>query len=205
MIHYFRRFRMEFDLEAQPVPPPELPEGFEFVRWSMLDVERHAITQYRSFRDEMDSQLFPILGQLDGTRDLIKAISSQPSFLPATTWMLSRLPDRRGFCEDCGVIQGMGLAGEFGAIQNVGVIPSCRGLGLGRALVLRSLEGFRDYGVRRVSLEATAENVPATALYRSLGFRLVRTSYREVSDPILEPNSPSRSQVTTRPKDDVEC
>ena len=50
--------------------------------------------------------------------------------------------------------------------------------GLGRALVMKSLEGFFSARVMRVVLEVTASNVTAVELYRSLGFRITRTMYR---------------------------
>ena len=162
------------------MPQPQLPAGFEFIAWQPHDVERHAVAKFRSFRDEFDSQLFPCLSTLEGCRKLMGEIASQPSFMPSATWLVSRLPDRRGFCEDCGTIQGLGSSGEAGFVQNIGVIADCRGLGIGRALMLKSLHGFRARGARRVFLEATAENVPAIELYRSMGFRLIRTNYREV-------------------------
>jgi ribosomal protein S18 acetylase RimI-like enzyme len=45
---------------------------------------------------------------------------------------------------------------------------------------LRSLSGFRAARVRRVYLEVTADNSPAVNLYRSAGFRLMRTMYKSV-------------------------
>jgi ribosomal protein S18 acetylase RimI-like enzyme len=51
---------------------------------------------------------------------------------------------------------------------------------LGRALVLRSLAGFREYGAKRVYLEVTAPNLAAVELYRRLGFQHIRTMYRPV-------------------------
>lgn len=184
IINYYRRFRMELCFADQPLAPVELPPGFEFHAWDSRDVVRHAIVKFRSFRQEMDAALFAALRTLDGCERLMFEISIQKRFLPETTWLLSRLPDRSGFCEDVGTIQGMGHESESGMIQNVGVIPDCRGLGLGRALVLKALHGYQSLGIPRVTLEATAENEPAIALYRSLGFRLIRTSYREV--PVLQ-------------------
>jgi ribosomal protein S18 acetylase RimI-like enzyme len=83
-----------------------------------------------------------------------------------------------GIPEDCGTIQGLGPTEVVGSIQNVGVVPEHRGLGLGRALVLKSLEGFALARRRRIVLEVTATNRPAVELYRSIGFRTVRTMYR---------------------------
>ena len=63
-------------------------------------------------------------------------------------------------------------------MQNVGVVPGWRGLGLGRALVMRALHGFRTAGMRAVYLEVTAANGHAVDLYRDLGFRCTRTVYK---------------------------
>jgi len=60
------------------------------------------------------------------------------------------------------------------------VIPSHRGIGLGRALVHRTLAGFQEAGLRRAYLEVTAENNAAVQLYRSLGFRRAKTLYKAV-------------------------
>ena len=70
--------------------------------------------------------------------------------------------------------------GPIGAIQNVGVVPSYRGQGLGRALVRQALEGFYQAGLRRAYLEVTAENASAIRIYRNLGFRRSKTLYKAV-------------------------
>src|SRR5579872_7179731 len=109
-------------------------------------------------------------------------IVQRETFMPGATWLISCqvAPDQY---EDCGTIQGLVQTGEWGAVQNVGVAPEYRGRGLGRALVLKSLAGFQASGVRRVYLEVTACNLAAVQLYRSVGFRLARTSYKAVERP----------------------
>ena len=62
----------------------------------------------------------------------------------------------------------------------MGVIPSYRGLGLGRALVRRALAGFCQAGLHRAYLEVTAENAAAVQLYRNVGFRRAKTLYKAV-------------------------
>ena len=42
----------------------------------------------------------------------------------------------------------------------------------------KSLEGFREAGVFRVTLEVTAKNQDAQRLYERLGFRRLRTVYK---------------------------
>jgi ribosomal protein S18 acetylase RimI-like enzyme len=85
--------------------------------------------------------------------------------------------------EWCGTIQGVVDAEGCGSIQNVGVVPSLRGLGLGSCLIEQALAGFQRLGLRRAFLEVTADNKPAVRLYHRLGFRTVRTIYKTVDSP----------------------
>ena len=78
----------------------------------------------------------------------------------------------------------------MGAIQNLGVLPAHRGLGLGAALLLQALHGFRRAGLGRAFLEVTAQNDAAIRLYRRLGFRCRKTIYKAV-DASLHDNGPS--------------
>lgn len=179
-VTYYKRFRMEIDLERADLPEPALPEGFAFVAWQPSLLERHAAAKFESFRAEVDSDVFPCLGDRSGCLDLMSEIVQRASFIPQATWLIS-CPAETG--DDCGTIQGIVQMGGWGAVQNVGVAPEYRGLGLGRALILRSLRGFREARVTRVYLEVTARNTPAVALYRSVGFRLTRTTYKAVERP----------------------
>ena len=176
-LFYFKRFRMEINLANLPVAPAVLPEGYYWGEWNDADVERHALVKHRSFRDEMDSDVFPSLGEYFGCVRLMHEISQQESFLGPATWLILHRGESGAF-EDCGTIQGLGSTLLTGSVQNVGVVPEHRGLGLGRALVLKSLEGFALAGRQRVFLEVTAKNAPAVRLYESIGFRTVRTMYR---------------------------
>lgn len=182
---YFKRYRMEFDLASKALEPALLPDGYVWGEWNEADVERHALVKHRSFRDEMDSEVFPSLGEYFGCVRLMYEISQQDNFLGPATWLIVYRGDS-GLMEDCGTIQGLGTTNHVGSIQNVGVVPDHRGLGLGRALVLKSLEGFASSGRTRVLLEVTANNRPAVELYRSIGFRTVRTMFRTIAmDEIL--------------------
>jgi hypothetical protein len=177
---YFRRFRMEIDFEMVRLPEPRLPEGFRFSPWQASQVDRHAVVKYQSFQAEIDSQVFRCLGEIAGCQRLMYEITGQKSFLDAATWLLVHEPADRGTSVDCGTIQGLIQGRQTGAIQNIGIIPEYRGFGLGRALLIKSLAGFRGAGLRRVYLEVTAENSTAVNLYRSLGFKLTRTMYKAV-------------------------
>lgn len=181
---YFRRFRMEFTFAERTLETPILPDGYCFIAWDPRDVDRHAVTKFHSFHQELDAEVFPSLSTLDGCRRLMIEIASQKTFLPAATWLVctSGRADSSGATADCGIIQGLANSREAGSVQNIGVARNFRSLGIGRALLVKSLHGFRDHGLRRVYLEATAENTPAVELYRSVGFRLIRTTYRQVAE-----------------------
>src|SRR5207249_11484365 len=121
--------------------PPALPFPFRWVGWEESLLDQHAEVKYRSFRDEIDAQVFPCLGDRFGCQRLMREIRNKPGFLPAATWLIA---SPEGYC---GTIQGVMDRGPIGAIQNVGVIPSYRGLGLGRALIRRALDGFYRVGL----------------------------------------------------------
>ena len=176
-VHYFKRYRMEIDLAKSPIPPAVLPDDYVWGEWDEADVERHALTKHRSFRDEVDAEVFPSLGEYFGCIRLMHEISQQESFLGPATWLIV-YRGGNGMPEDCGTIQGLGSTELTGSIQNVGVVPEHRGMGLGRALVLKSLEGFALTRRTRIVLEVTAGNRPAVELYKSIGFHTVRTMYR---------------------------
>jgi ribosomal protein S18 acetylase RimI-like enzyme len=173
---------MEFSFAERKLELPVLPDGYRFVAWNPMDLDRHATAKFHSFQGEFDSQVFASLATLDGCRRLMLEIASQRTFLPEATWLISQgePADASARRIDCGTIQGIASGRDSGSIQNVGVTPESRGIGLGRALIVKALHGFRDFGVKRVYLEATAENAPAVELYRSIGFRLVRTTYKHM-------------------------
>ena len=172
-ITYYKRFRMEVDLDG-PLVASSLPEPYEWVGWDESMLDRHAEVKYLSFRGEIDANVFPCLGDRQGCQRLMREIRRKPGFLPDATWLIA-CPE--GYC---GTVQGVMDRGPIGAIQNVGVVPACRGLGLGKLLVERALAGFRAAGLRRAYLEVTAENAPAIKLYREVGFTRSKTLYKAV-------------------------
>ena len=175
---YFKRFRMEVDLRT-PRMPPALPPGYRLVPWNEALVDIHGRTKFRSFCDEIDAAVFPCLGDLEGCRRLMREIRNKPGFLPHATWLIAHgsAPESLQWC---GTIQGIAERSGAGMIQNIGIVPGHRGLGLGTCLIERSLAGFRMHGLLRVSLEVTADNRRAVQLYQRLGFRRTRTVYKVV-------------------------
>jgi ribosomal protein S18 acetylase RimI-like enzyme len=175
----YKRFRMQLDMRHLYFNAPELPEGYRFLPWRSLLLERHANVKWRAFRDDLDGQVFACLGQAPGCLALMREIVSQRTFCAAATWMVVYQPEPDWPAGDCGTIQGITRNGGIGAIQNVGVTPEHRGLGIGRALVIQALRGFLQCGMACSVLEVTAENEGAVKLYKSIGFEVVEVLYRD--------------------------
>jgi mycothiol synthase len=177
-IAYFKRYKMEADLP--PAEDPPLPPGFRLVGWDESLLDAHAQALYDSFHGEIDAIVFPSLGDPQGCRTLMLAIARRRGFVPQATWLLV------GPEGPVGSVQGLWERG-LGAIQNLGVAPGRRGLGLGACLLRHALAGFHGAGLGRAMLEVTACNDGALRLYRRFGFRRARTLYKAVPDtPIAE-------------------
>ncbi len=176
---YFKRFRMEIDLSGRVFAPAVLPPGYRLIEWSDSLLESHAEAKYQSFRDEIDSNVFPCLGDLVGCHRLMQEIRGKQGFLPQATW-LAAYEAPGGLLEFCGTIQGIRDYTGMGAIQNLGVTPEHRSRHLGSCLLVGALAGFQQAGLRRAFLEVTAQNSGAIRLYHRMGFTKARTVYKAV-------------------------
>jgi hypothetical protein len=172
-ISYFKRFRMELCLDEVP-PALGLPDAYSLVPWSEALLDAHAEALFGSFHAEIDATVFPSLGDPVGSRCLMSEICRKAGFLPGATWLVASPAG------PAGTVQGVCDRTGTGAIQNLGVLPGHRGKGLGEALLLQALHGFRAAGLRQAMLEVTAQNDAAVRLYRRVGFRCRKTLYKAV-------------------------
>jgi ribosomal protein S18 acetylase RimI-like enzyme len=177
-ISYFKRFRMEIELNELPAPGP-LPEGYSWLHWDEALLESHAEVKAQCFADEIDAVVFPSLANREGCGHLMREIRRKHGFLPEATWLMAHGGTL------CATVQGIQDRPGLGAIQNLGVIPAYRGRGLGRALLLKALYGFWRAGLGRAHLEVTAQNEAAVRLYRRVGFRCRKTLYKAVETGVI--------------------
>jgi ribosomal protein S18 acetylase RimI-like enzyme len=180
-IRYFKRFRMELAFSQQLPALEPLPHGYYWLPWDDELIGAHGRTKFECFRGELDTEIFPSLGTDLGCAQLMRAIRLKPGFLPGATWLLGHES------EFVGTVQGVRAVSGWGAIQNLGVVASHRGFGLGARLMLQALHGFHRARLPGAFLEVTAENTCAVRLYRRLGFRCRKTVYKTVENPHIYP------------------
>ncbi|MCC9192589.1 mycothiol synthase [Arthrobacter sp. zg-Y916] len=158
------RMRLTRDSLKAELPAPSLPDGV-------------VLRSFEPGRDE-DAWLkanaaafahHPEQGAM--TRADLAARMEEPWFDPAGFLLAVR--------EDDGELLGfhwtkvhprMGSHPAMGEVYVVGVIPEAQGTGLGKALTLAGIRHLHDAGLDAVMLYVDADNAPAVALYRRLGF-----------------------------------
>ena len=180
---FFKRYRMQFDLRSATFPDLPVPEGFAVHPWEKRLVGSHAEAKFRSFRNELDANVFPCLGNSEGCLRLMREISSRQGFIPEATWLATYQNPQSGLIENCGTVQGIRESVDVGSIQNIGIVEGQRGKGIGSVIVLNSLQGFQSVGIKIVTLEVTAKNLGAMRLYERLGFKTLRTVYKSAEVP----------------------
>ena len=185
-VSYFKRYRMQIDLqEFGNVPLPTLPAGYQLHPWDQSLLEAHAHAKFLSFQNEIDCNVFPCLGNADGCERLMNEISSRSGFVPEATWLMTWTDPVTNRQQSVGTVQGLREQKDVGSIQNIGIIPSLRGNGLGSAIVHHALAGFAKVGVRFVTLEVTANNSRAYQLYERLGFRILKVVFKSAEVPTV--------------------
>ncbi|MEZ6106284.1 MAG: hypothetical protein R3B96_09260 [Pirellulaceae bacterium] len=55
-----------------------MPAGYWLLSWDERLVEGHAVAKFESFRFELDANVFPCLGDLEGCHRLVREIFSRP-------------------------------------------------------------------------------------------------------------------------------
>lgn len=169
---------MQIDLLEGFAKPDDPPEGYRILPWSEKLLPAHAEAKFRSFRNELDANVFSCLGNAEGCSRLMREIVNRQGFVPEATWLAVFDEAKTGRRENCATVQGMRNKHDVGSIQNVGVVAGHRGKQLGSLIVQHSLAGFHEAGVRFVTLEVTSHNTAAISLYERLGFRVLKTVYK---------------------------
>ena len=120
------------------------------------------------------SQDCPGLRGLRRMEDVIAGHKSSGVFRPETWW----LPALGGECVGCVLANDTPGRDDATEVVYLGVRPSFRGRGYGRAMLRHVLVDSAGRGGKQVTLAVDAQNAPARRLYEKEGFR--ETDRREV-------------------------
>ena len=118
--------------------------------------------------------------QADEEDDIAREIKTLRKMWPIIRVMQLLSPSLRdllrGFVwEEGGQIGGVVIAQRSGTTNTweigiVGVLPEFRRRGIAQQLLAKTLDDLRQRGAQRINLGVIEKNIPAYALYRSLGF-----------------------------------
>jgi ribosomal protein S18 acetylase RimI-like enzyme len=167
--------RSAFDLsrDTAPLPAPMWPPGVEVApfRPGVEDEEIHSFV-YR------DAAWAAVPGHAE--RTLAEWLSVHAA--SSRGWVARR----RG--RAVGWVAGELYADGPGCVSQIAVATGERGAGLGRALLVHSLEDLRRAGATVLWLGVMAENERALGLYRSVGLEVVKEwrTYELISEPAGE-------------------
>lgn len=176
---YFDRTYMVAD--AVPRPVDDHPRAF--VRpWRDEDFSQLAEVIYQSYRGSVDARGNNQYRTRDGCADLLDALTT-------TVWCGRFRPDITHVAVDrttgrcCGVAVASEVCGWAVHLSQISVAPIYQGEGIGKRLILGTLNSAYKRAFNRVSLAVTRANTGALALYERCGF----TPHFEFSAYINDP------------------
>lgn len=123
------------------------------------------------------------------TRADLDARMAEPWFDPAGFLLAVNAADRLLGFHWTKVHPRHGDHPAIGEVYVVGVAPDAQGSGLGKALTVAGIRHLQDLGLRAVMLYVDADNAPAVALYRRLGF--TRWDVDVMYAPLPHQNAPA--------------
>jgi mycothiol synthase len=115
-----------------------------------------------------DRAFADLRGYRGATRSVVTRVLADPTGDPSLCLLAARGAEVVGLCY-CRLEREGGALG--GWVEDLGVAPAVRGIGLGRALLWQGVRELAARGAGSVLLGVDARNLPASGLYRATGFR----------------------------------
>ena len=164
-----RNISMRLEMEGWRERPVSLPDGYEMTTFTQDRLEAWTQCRNRAFESDVAPTWF------------LDTFAGRPDFDPAGWHMI-----RRG--DEVVAISGALACNDpadpgrvaGGMIEYVGVVPECRGLGLGESVVVACLNYLKGRQVSPAVLLTQPFRVPAVRLYEKLGFVTIAAWHRYV-------------------------
>jgi len=167
----FDRVLLARDL-ARPLPaPPPLPAGYVLANPDPARADEFAQFAFRAYRGTTDFSIIAPDASPDAYARLYRKFLGGELGEYAPPLSLSLVASDGSLA---GVLHTILIAREP-YVGDLSVLAEHRRRGLGRILLTRGLERYREAGHTRAALTVTAQNTAAYNLYRSLGFEVERS------------------------------
>jgi ribosomal protein S18 acetylase RimI-like enzyme len=143
---------------SQPVPAPKLPEGYLLRACrGLAEVQRRAAAQHGAFESS---------APMDQYLERFSRFMQTEAYAGALD-MVAAAPDGRigAFC--IAWLDAVTLTGHF---EPVGTRPDFQRKGLGKAVLLGTLQRLKEPGMQQATVCTAESNAPAVGLYLSVGF-----------------------------------
>lgn len=160
--HGFRHITRLWNLRRPVATEISPPDGLSLVEF---DAENRATFVQTLLATHTGTRDCPELNGIR-TADEVLAGHRAAGYAPGRWWLACAAGEPVGV-----LLLGDGPTAADRELAYVGVVPSARGRGTGRALVTRALTLAAAEGAAAVTLAVDARNDPAARLYRGLGFR----------------------------------
>jgi len=146
-------------------PPPDFPVDVVSRVW---DPERDAIP---AFVDLLNATFADHPTPVSWTEPVIRAANAAPDFDPRDILLVAPASDPDRVVAFCRARLYPDERPPYGEVKLIGVLPSWRGRGLGRALLRWGVRHLQDRDVSIVALAVSAANEHALRMYEAHGFR----------------------------------
>lgn len=164
--------RLSMTATRLPAGAPDWPVGYRLVSWREELFGVGARVLYEAFCDSPDAVWDGRFRSPEGTAQALRGLiagrhgplDSDLSFMVF------------GGSVPCGIVLITRRPVSSGYILTLGLSPSVRGRGLGRALTHEAVERVIGSGLAQTELTVAAENDTAVNLYRRLGFAVTETN-----------------------------
>lgn len=163
------RTRMTISLAGYESGPVSIPPGIRMRHPRPEDEPAVAAMAYRNYTGTPDADM--VSSSLEQAQYMIRAMfgGAYSRFLPGCSFLAE---------EESGALVASCLVGDVSReegervawILDISLAEEWRGKGLGRAMLMSSLNAGKEAGFERAGLIVTIGNDRARALYRSLGF-----------------------------------
>jgi ribosomal protein S18 acetylase RimI-like enzyme len=166
---YYLRYYMDIDL-ASYEGKADVHSQDRLRPWDSAYIERAGEMTFLSYRDQVDAEICEDYCSQQGCTGYLRSLVENPGcgiFMPDNSFMAL---DEHGNL--CGYVVCCSISSGCGMIPQIAIHPSYQGLGLGDALMHRSLQQLRNMGFRAASLTVTQKNQRAYDWYQRLGFKI---------------------------------